>query len=234
MLLFQWYCLQCQFILNSEKTSPMTLESWDQHVLYPGSHVINQRPWVLWRLSWMPPVITPILTSTPHLKLPPIWNSYQLENTKLHVPKVKYSTMVQQEQVGVASCDANEAGNFVVSDQYVVNTPDRLLSDLVAQFFMMLLLVLSQLRIKRHLEQVTLLAKKCFEKFLWESTAAEILHLRVTMGFLMPNFLLRIARIVPDSVVFWSRYSSLEWPYWRVNSNHHICGPELMVHASLY
>ncbi len=41
--------------------------------------------------------------------------------------EVKQPTKAQQNEVGVLSQDAHEAGNFVSTDQYIVNNPDRLL-----------------------------------------------------------------------------------------------------------
>ncbi len=44
------------------------------------------------------------------------------------MPKVSQPTKAQQDQDRALSWDAYNTGNFVSADQYVVNTPDRLLS----------------------------------------------------------------------------------------------------------
>ncbi len=76
----------------------------------------------------MPPVITPIFKSTPNLKTPPLCQSCQLACSKRRVPKVNQPMKAHQDQEGALSWDACKAGNFVSADQYVVNTPGRLLS----------------------------------------------------------------------------------------------------------
>ncbi len=76
----------------------------------------------------MPPVLTPIFKSTPNLKTSLLCQSCQLAHSKPHMPKVMQLTKAQQEQVGDLYWYAYEGGNFVSADQYVVNTPDRLLS----------------------------------------------------------------------------------------------------------
>ncbi len=41
------------------------------------------------------------------------------------MPKVNQPTSAQQGQEGALSQNAHESGNFVSSDQYIVNTPGR-------------------------------------------------------------------------------------------------------------
>ncbi len=51
----------------------------------------------------MPPVINPIFKSTPNLKTPPHFQSYQLACSKRHVVKVNQPTKSQQDQQGALS-----------------------------------------------------------------------------------------------------------------------------------
>ncbi len=143
----------------------------------------------------MPPVITPIFKSTPNLKTPPLCQSCQLACSKCHVPKVNQPTKAQQDLEGVLSWDAYEAGNFVSADQYVVNTPGRLVSGygweaphkkfhgwtLFHDAATGLIWAESQFSCGAG---ETLMAKEHFEQWLWELAATKIHHLHSKNGIL--------------------------------------------------
>ncbi len=75
----------------------------------------------------MPPVITPNFKSTPNFTTPPLCQSCQLAWFKLHVPNVNQPTQDQHEQAEALSQDGFEPDYFVYADQYIVNTPGRLI-----------------------------------------------------------------------------------------------------------
>ncbi len=76
----------------------------------------------------MPPVINPIFKSTPNLETPPLCQICQLACSMHCMPKVNQLTVAKLDQQGALSQDASKAGDFVSADQYIVNTPGRLLS----------------------------------------------------------------------------------------------------------
>ncbi len=92
-------------------------------------------------------------------------------------------TKAQQDQEGALSWHIYEAGNFVSNDQYVVITPGQLLSGYGRE------------APHNHFHGGTLfhdaatgliwadlMAKECFEQWLWELAATEIHHLHSDNG----------------------------------------------------
>ncbi len=73
-------------------------------------------------------VITPVFKSTPNINTPTLCQSCQKACSKRQAPKVNQPMKAWQDEEGVLSRDAYEAVDFVSVDQYVVNTPGRLLS----------------------------------------------------------------------------------------------------------
>jgi hypothetical protein len=104
----------------------------------------------------LPPVISPTFASTPNCPIP-LCQSCELARGKRRNPQVKHSTAIPEKE-GLLSRNRYEAGDFVSADQFVVNTPGRLLSGLaksllmrnsmVGLFFKMLPLALSGLSVR--------------------------------------------------------------------------------------
>ncbi len=71
----------------------------------------------------IPPVITPILMSTPNLKAPPFCKSCQLACSKWHAPKVKQPAISHEDQMGLYPKDTHEDCNFISVDlQLIIQT----------------------------------------------------------------------------------------------------------------
>ncbi len=154
----------------------------------------------------IPPIITPIFKSTPNvIKTFPLCQSCLLAFSKQCMPKFNKPTKAWQDGEGTLSWDANEAGDFVSTDQYVVNPWGRLVlgySQKVSHSqlhvgtycFMMLLQVLFEQKTKSLLELVSWWPRNTLNNGNGTWLLLKFTTCIVTMGFSMMNSLWRPAR----------------------------------------
>eukprot|EP00804_Cyclotella_cryptica_P022545 CCRYP_009449-RA/>CCRYP_009449-RA protein AED:0.37 eAED:-0.02 QI:0/0/0/1/0/0/2/0/345 len=143
------------------------------------------------RETILPPVIPPKFASTPNCPIPKR-HSCELARQKRRSPQVKKSTTIPEKEA-VLSRDRYEGGDFVSADQFVVNTPGRLLSGfgreddryrfhggtIFKDAATGIIWVECQVSLGAG---KTVLSKARFEEWLWEMAATEIKHLHSDNG----------------------------------------------------
>ena len=143
------------------------------------------------RETILPPVISPKFASTPNCPIPKC-HSCELARLKRRSPQVKKSTAIPEKEA-ILSRDRYEAGDFVSADQFVVNTPGRLLSGfgreddrnkfhggtIFQDAATGIIWVECQVSLGAG---ETVMSKVRFEEWLWEMAAAEIKHLHSDNG----------------------------------------------------
>ena len=143
------------------------------------------------RETILPPVIPPKFASTPNCPIPKC-HSCELARQKRHSPQVRKSTTIPEKEA-VLSRDRYEAGDFVSADQFVVNTPGRLLSGFGCEddrnkfhggtIFQDAATGIIWIECQVSLGAgETVMSKVRFEEWLWEMAAAEIKHLHSDNG----------------------------------------------------
>ncbi len=143
------------------------------------------------RETMLPPVIPPKFASTPNCPIPKC-HSCELARQKQRSPQVRKSTTIPEKEA-VLSRDRYEAGDFVSADQFVVNTPGRLLSGFGREddrnkfhggtIFQDAATGIIWIECQVSLGAgETVMSKVRFEEWLWEMAAAEIKHLHSDNG----------------------------------------------------
>ena len=139
----------------------------------------------------LPPVIAPTFASTPHCPIP-MCHSCELACQKRHSPKVKQSHAIPEKEA-LLSRDQYEAGDFVLADQFVVNTPGQLLSGFGCENARDKLhggtilqdaatgIIWVECQVSLGADE-TIISKMHFKEWLWEMAAAEISHLHSDNG----------------------------------------------------
>ncbi len=151
----------------------------------------------------LPPVIAPTFASTPHCPIP-MCHSCELACQKRCSPKVKQSHAISEKEA-LLSRDQYEAGDFVSADQFVVNTPGRLLSGFGCENACDKLhggtifqdaatgIIWVECQVSLGVGE-TIMSKMCFEEWLWEMAAAEISHLHSDNGIFTADSFVLIAK----------------------------------------